>query len=456
MLIDFSVSNFLSFYDTQTLSMKAGKFRNNSSRLSRCGNYKLLKFMAIYGANASGKSNLVNAFDWFQTIVIDGFKTGSYPVYCKVDDRFKDKPSFFQIKIELNKKIYVYGFKTIFFQSIFTEEWLFEELKNGTKKYIFSRNINDKSFMLGDYISNKQLIERLTIYGEDIKSDNSILFLKLMNQNKDSLYAHESKIKILKDIYLWIKYQLDVNSPENAITNYSVLSDSKGLKKITEKLREFSTGIVEFNIVDITPDKIASNLPKDMINEIQQKLLDQKAHNNSNTKPAVLIRMSGVKYNMFIIELTEDGLFAYKTMLFKHKNTDANFSLQDESDGTIRLLDIIEVLLTSDDNKVYIIDEINRKFHPLLTIKFVSEFLELAEKRNVQLIVTTHESQLMNLKLLRRDEISFVNKNESGYSSIHYLDSYKDRFDKKIITDYLKGTYDAVPCFESNNDSLNE
>ena len=105
---------------------------------------------------------------------------------------------------------------------------------------------------------------------------------------------------------------------------------------------------------------------------------------------------------------------------------------------------------------MYIIDEINRKFHPLLTIKFVSEFLELAEKRNVQLIVTTHESQLMNLKLLRRDEISFVNKNESGYSSIHYLDSYKDRFDKKIITDYLRGTYDAAPCFESNNDSLNE
>lgn len=453
MLIDFSVGNFLSFNDTQTFSMKAGKFRNNSARLSKCGNYKLLKFMSIYGANASGKSNLVSAFDWFQGIVIDGFKTGSYPVYCKVDDRFKDEPSFFQIKIELNKKIYVYGFKTIFFHGVFTEEWLFEELKNGTKKYVFSRNINDESFILGDYINSQPLIERLTIYGEDIKSDHSILFLKLMNQNKDSLYTHDSKLKILKDIYLWIKYQLDVNSPESAITNYSVLSDSEGLKKITEKLREFSTGIVEFNIVDITPDKISSNLPKDMINEIQQKLLDQKIQNNSNAKPAVLIRMSGAGNNMFIIELTEDGLFAYKTMIFKHKNTNASFSLQDESDGTIRLLDIIEVLLTNDDNKVYIIDEINRKFHPLLTIKFVSEFLELAEKRNVQLIVTTHESQLMNLKLLRRDEISFINKNENGYSSIHYLDSYKDRFDKKIITDYLKGAYDAVPSFASKIDT---
>lgn len=70
-------------------------------------------------------------------------------------------------------------------------------------------------------------------------------------------------------------------------------------------------------------------------------------------------------------------------------------------------------------------------FHPLLTIKFVEEFLELAKERKIQLIVTTHESQLMDLKLLRKDEINFINKDENGFSTIRSLDEFDDRFDKK-------------------------
>ena len=84
-------------------------------------------------------------------------------------------------------------------------------------------------------------------------------------------------------------------------------------------------------------------------------------------------------------------------------------------------------------------------FHPLLTRRFITEFLELAKERNIQLIVTTHESQLMDLKLLRKDEINFINKSESGQSSIESLDKYDDRFDKKIINEYFMGKYGAIP-----------
>lgn len=451
MLINFKVGNFLSFKDVQYFSMEAGKFRSNSERLMKYGNHKLLKFMSIYGANASGKSNLVTAFGVFQTIVVEGLKNGAYSMYCKIDDSNKEEPSLFEIKVLLNNKIYVYGFKIVFSKGIFTEEWLHEELKNGTKKFIFFRDILNDKFDLGEYITTKSIVERLNIYGEDIKSDSSILFLKLMNQNKDALYSQNNKLNVFKDIYLWIKYNLDVNSPESPITNYSILNNSDGLKKITDKLSEFATGIIQFDIIDVTADKIASNLPKDMINDIQQKLLEQKqflVKSKVDIKPSVLIRQSGVGHEMFIIELCDDGQLAYKTMSFMHKNSNAVFSLDDESDGTVRLLDIIEVLITVEENKVYVIDEINRKFHPLLTIKFVEEFLELAKARNIQLIVTTHESQLMDLKLLRRDEVNFINKDDSGYSSIYSLDRYEDRFDKKIITDYLKGKYDAVPRFK--------
>lgn len=162
-------------------------------------------------------------------------------------------------------------------------------------------------------------------------------------------------------------------------------------------------------------------------------MLSEQKHNNKegekSHKPAVLIRSP--ENSMFIVSLNEEGMFKYKTLEFKHKNSNAKFSLEDESDGTVRLLDIIEILLNNDDNKVYIIDEINRMFHPLLTIKFVEEFLELAKERKIQLIVTTHESQLMDLKLLRKDEINFINKDENGFSTIRSLDEFDDRFDKK-------------------------
>lgn len=450
MLIDFSVNNFLSFNEAQTLSMEAGKFRNNSSRLKRHGKYKLLKFMSIYGANASGKTNFVTALGFFQAIVVNSFETGTYPLYCKINDENRGAPSLFEIKLLLGEKVFVYGFKAILAKSIFTEEWLYEELQNGLKKIVFSRNIANNEFYLGNYVSSKTLLERLEIYGEDIRSDATVLFLKIMNQNKASLYKKHTKLDVFRDVFLWIKYKLDVNSPENPITNYSILNNTEGIEKITQKLTEFSTGIDKFDIIPVAMEKITSNLPNDMLKEIQQRLLDQRNQHPElpdSLKPTVLIRMAEGK-EMFIIELDKDAHFQFKTMSFRHQNSDTLFSLADESDGTIRLLDIIEVLLTNDEEKVYVIDEINRKFHPLLTRKFVEEFLRLAEERNVQLIVTTHESQLMDLHLLRRDEINFINKNEQGYSTIYSLDNYDVRFDKKVITDYLNGRYGAVPKWE--------
>ena len=185
------------------------------------------------------------------------------------------------------------------------------------------------------------------------------------------------------------------------------------------------------------------------MDEIHKMLSDLKIgkKNEKNIKtPALLIRTP--KNSMFMININDEGEFEYKTLEFKHKNSNARFSLGEESDGTVRLLDIIEILLNHNDDMVYIVDEINRMFHPLLTCKFVNEFLSLAIDRNIQLIVTTHESQLMNLKMLRKDEINFVNKNDMGYSSICSLMKYDDRFDKKIVNEYFNGKYDAIPIFE--------
>lgn len=447
MIIDFKVGNFLSYNEIQIFSMKAGKIRNNSNRLLIKDKSKFLKFMATYGANASGKSNLVKAFEFFQETILDSLNTNVSNLYCKLNDDNKEKESYFQIKILLNNKCYIYGFKAILNKISFTEEWLLEELKNGTEKTIFSRNISNDTFIFGESLKKSPYYNRLKIYAEDIKSDNSILFLKAMNQNKDKLYTDGSSIQIFKDIYEWILFKLSVNLPDTPITTYSWLSD-KNLIKISEKLEKFGVGIESISLVKVSPEKITSNIPMELNKKISEDLTKQRnliKENNLPVKPSILIRSNNNM--MFIVSLTENNEIEYKSLEFKHSQSSATFSLEEESDGTIRLLDLIEVLLNEEDGKTYIIDEINRRFHPLLTQEFIQEYLKLAETRNIQLIVTTHESKLMDLKLLRKDEIAFVNKEKQGNSCIYSLNKYDDRFDKKVLNEYFSGKYDAIPHF---------
>lgn len=137
-----------------------------------------------------------------------------------------------------------------------------------------------------------------------------------------------------------------------------------------------------------------------------------------------------------------------KTIKFSHEKDNISFNLSEESNGTIRLLDLLEVLLSS-GGKTYVIDELDRCSHPNLTYKFVNTFLELAVKNNIQLIVTSHESRLLDFDLLRRDEIWFVNKRNSGESDIYSLEEYNTRFDQKIDKAYLEGRYGGIPVFST-------
>ena len=124
------------------------------------------------------------------------------------------------------------------------------------------------------------------------------------------------------------------------------------------------------------------------------------------------------------------------------------FQLEEESDGTVRVLDLLEILLAGEE-KTYVIDELDRCLHPSLTYKFVETFLQVAKEKNIQLIVTTHESRLLDFELLRRDEIWFVNKSKSGKSDIYSLEEYNARFDQKIDKAYLEGRYGGVPIFST-------
>ena len=150
----------------------------------------------------------------------------------------------------------------------------------------------------------------------------------------------------------------------------------------------------------------------------------------------------------FIIYVDKSEMVTLYTIKFSHNKSNILFDLSEESDGTVRILDLLEILL-SEPGSIYILDELDRCLHPSLTYKFVETFLKLAEQKNIQLIVTTHESRLLDFDLLRRDEVWFVNKRKSGESDIYSLEEYNARFDQKIDKAYLEGRYGGVPIFST-------
>lgn len=449
MLMNFKVSNFTSFNELQEISMVAGKVRNHSQRLYTENKNKILKFMAIYGANASGKSNFVSAFEFAKLIILDGFPNESSSQYCKLKEENRDKVSRFEFTIILNGKKYNYGFEVVLSTQSFTSEWLYELTYGSNRKVIFERDILNETFTVASYFKTNVVNERLKIYAEDIKNDSSVLFLSLMNKNKDALYEANLEIRLYKQIYNWFKFRLSVNFSDRPVTNYSYLLNEESIDAISKLLNAFGTGVSRFTLADVDFEKITNKVHKELVKEITDSLTEQQkffAEKEIDRTPAIMLRNSE-DATMFIIKLGEDGISA-QTLQFNHENTNAIFSLNEESDGTVRLLDLIEILLSDDQEKVYIIDEINRRFHPLLTQKFIEEYLKLAEKRNIQLIVTTHESKIMDLDILRKDEIGFVDKDEMGESTFFTMDTFGERFDKRVCLAYFKGDYGAIPRFK--------
>ena len=136
--------------------------------------------------------------------------------------------------------------------------------------------------------------------------------------------------------------------------------------------------------------------------------------------------------------------------MLDHGNPSDLFELSDESDGTKRLLDLIPLYQLGQSERVIIVDELDRSFHSKLTMEFIRRFFEITQDKPSQLICTTHDLNLMDLSILRQDEIWFVEREKDHSSRIYSLSDYKQRFDKNVLNDYLIGRYGAIPCFQDN------
>ncbi|MEG2640635.1 MAG: AAA family ATPase [Bacilli bacterium] len=447
MLTKFEVENFLSFKEKQILDLTAKKVRVKNDRVYVQKKNRYLKFATIFGANASGKSNLITAIDFMKNRIIkDDYK--STQKYFKNDIVYASKPSLFNIVVLINQTKYVYGFKLLLNENKYTEEWLYEETPTGTRKKIFTRLIEKGIIDVSKkYIKNEETLVRLLVYGDDIKDDQSILFLQLMNKNKNNLYVdNENKVIVFNTLFNWFRFGLNINFPTNEVSEYSYFFSSEKTDNIIKFIKEFDTGITNFVISDLENEQIGKKIPQEILSDIYAKLRELHIKNKDNSKNAITqILLRGGFHDFFVFEITDVDKISCKTIKFNHENTDELFELSEESDGTIRILDLLEVLLDESVGSVYIIDELDRFLHPLLTYKFVKLFLELAKERCIQLIVTTHEQRLLNFDLLRRDEIWFTEKGKLGNTNLYDLYSLSPRADKKLERAYLDGDFGAIP-----------
>ena len=443
MLLNFRFQNFLSFKELTEFSMIPSQVRSLKHHLKTVNEeISVLNFSSIYGANASGKSNFIKALEFAQTLITSSEERVRKSVvresYYKGEISFKGKTSDFEFDLIIGEGIFTYGFSMNLFNFEIKSEWLYKRVNNEDIKLYeidYDKGIKIEDIILDNLQINDNDKERFKIYISDANKTNS-LFLQYINANERKLaYSIE-----LYKIFDWFSSTMEVISTyDGAKGSEDAFLNEEDPDKWAEFIKNFGTVIDRIERQVITKQAI-DDINRQSIDSIADRLIDM----NKQDESKIAAGMVQTNENIYFFSIDGNNELVIERIYFIHEGTSSKFPLRAESDGTRRLIEMYGVLNTVKD-KVYIIDEIDRSFHPNLTYEFIKRALSNSK---IQLIVTTHEDRLLDLKLLRRDEIWFVDKlmNESH---LYSLEDYKVRFDKDIMKDYLLGKYGSVPTFNN-------
>lgn len=443
MLLNFRFQNFLSFKELTEFSMIPSQVRSLKHHLKTVNEeISVLNFSSIYGANASGKSNFIKALEFAQTVITSSEERVRKSVvresYYKGEISFKGKTSDFEFDLIIGEGIFTYGFSMNLFNFEIKSEWLYKRVNNEDIKLYeidYDKGIKIEDILLDNLQINDNDKERFKIYISDANKSNS-LFLHYINANERKL---DYSIELYK-IYDWFSSTMEVISTyDGAKGSEDAFLNEEDTEKLAEFLKNFGTGIERIERQVISKQDI-DDINRKSIDSIADRLIEM----NKQDESKIAAGMVQTNENIYFFSIDDNNELVIERIYFIHEGTSSKFPLRAESDGTRRLIEMYGVLNTVKD-KVYIIDEIDRSFHPNLTYEFIKRALSNSK---IQLIVTTHEDRLLDLKLLRRDEIWFVDKlmNESR---LYSLEDYKVRFDKDIMKDYLLGKYGSVPTFNN-------
>lgn len=406
MLIRFSFKNFKSFKDENCLDMEATSLKEHDYNVAKTDSTEILKVSAIYGANASGKTNVLQAFSYMKKriLVSDDSKVNSpmdeENIYSFM---INDNPISLEVEIlAKNNKIYKYGFDIL--KDKIISEWLYEKRIN--KFYeIFERNNNNVQIMK---VRNK-LFDLANI-------DDKSLFLK-------SFRAIDKSNEDFNSVYEWFMNSnyLDLGDPKfedalNKRISLRIVEDEKYRSELLAFIKTF----------DATIDSI--NISPKSLEEIK------------NTNGVVKVEL---------VHNCKDGKKALPISL--------------ESNGTMKMFHLFDFFMDALKNgMILFVDELDAKLHPLLT-RYIINLFHNSEKNmgNGQLIYSTHDTVNLNKETFRRDEIWFAEKDKNGISEIYSLSDYimedengnakKVRNDATYNKDYLTGRYGAIPVLGEFN-----
>ena len=406
MLIRFSFKNFKSFKDENCLDMEATSLKEHDYNVAKTDSTEILKVSAIYGANASGKTNVLQAFSYMKKriLVSDDSKVNSpmdeENIYSFM---INDNPISLEVEIlAKNNKIYKYGFDIL--KDKIISEWLYEKRIN--KFYeIFERNNNNVQIMK---VRNK-LFDLANI-------DDKSLFLK-------SFRAIDKSNEDFNSVYEWFMNSnyLDLGDPKfedalNKRMSLRIVEDEKYRSELLAFIKTFDATIDSINISPTSLEEI------------------------KNTNGVVKVEL---------VHNYEDGKKALPISL--------------ESNGTMKMFHLFDFFMDALKNgMVLFVDELDAKLHPLLT-RYIINLFHNSEKNigNGQLIYSTHDTVNLNKETFRRDEIWFAEKDKNGISEIYSLSDYimedengnakKVRNDATYNKDYLTGRYGAIPVLEEFN-----
>lgn len=454
MLIRFSVENFKSFNDRQELVMiPAKKLKTNKEHVIALNKVNVLRNATIYGANASGKTNIIDAIRFAKHVITKKIPMEASKMYCRVFSENQEKESKFEFEIYKNGKFYAYGFSLLMSEQIIKSEWLYELLPSkNTQTMLFERETDTNRLELGENLILDEIdTMRFKTYKLDFEDNNTGLFIREMNRNKKM--NKESKLTFFRDVFEWFDEDLVTIFPDQPITDFEYFYGDGGSDKINEIIELFDTGISKVKIEEISVADLKNKIPTKIADDILQSFKNKLEDSADNMKAMMSLRTNTAFYNIKGAKGEEPVI---TTIMLEHGSAFSDFEFSEESDGTRRLFDLLDILISNEKNKIYVIDELERSLHPKLTYKFLELFFEHLKENNTQLIFTTHESTIMDQELLRRDEIWFVERNKDNVSHIYSLDRFKERYDKKLSKAYLEGRYGAVPVLKNFSDKVGD
>lgn len=423
MLIQFAVENFLSFGEKTVFSMRAADHvKTHPDHVCEVGGERVLRSALIYGANASGKSNFIRALRFAQLLIANGTAPGK--TIAVLPFRLKAKPdtdSTFEFEIGHEGDRYSYGFR-VSAESV-VQEWLFRT-RRGKEVLLFER----------DDTENKTSQIHIK-FGRGFKEDPQRLQFLAEGTRRAQLFlteAYARNISEIKPLMNFFNNKFLTVFPDFVYPILgSHLEGSRPFKGfLEESLKRIQTGITSIHTKRIAVEEVG--LSSSSLREIL-------------SQPGAAQALK--------LELAQDGseqIIRVKTNRQLTDGTVVEFDLNDESDGTRRFVNLSAILNFAPEIEfTAVIDELDRSLHALLTRFYLQKFLE--GHSHTQIICTTHDTTLLDLDLVRPDEIWFAEKDPEHRSHLHSLAEFKEeqlaKLGKDLEKGYLQGRFGAIPFF---------